>query len=173
MGGNYAEEQYTIVILTYKRENLLADSLSKYLKFPYLHSIVVVWNDINQAPSKDFFRRFLPYIDSNRLVVVKSDSNSLNNRFIPYDTIKTDAVLSIDDDTSLRADEVMFAFRVWRENRARLVGFPSRYHSLNMLSLDYEYQSKMSCEYSMVLTGASFYHRFYHHVYSQVINRKT
>ena len=37
--------------------------------------------------------------------------NSLNNRFLPFDTIKTEAVLSIDDDVHLRHDEIIFAFR--------------------------------------------------------------
>lgn len=162
-----------MVVLTYKREKILSEQLSKYLRYPYLHSIVVVWNSAGSltTPSREFTRRFASYLASRRLVLVKSDVNSLNNRFLPYDTIKTDAVLSLDDDTSLRPDEVMLAFRVWRENRARIVGFPSRYHTLDMNTRNYDYRSQLSCEYSMVLTGAAFYHRFYHYAYSQVIRR--
>lgn len=37
--------------------------------------------------------------------------NSLNNRFLPFSSIETDAVLSIDDDVHLRHDEIQFAFR--------------------------------------------------------------
>ena len=36
------------------------------------------------------------------------------------------AVLSVDDDAHLRHDEIVFGFRVWRENRERLVGFPGK-----------------------------------------------
>lgn len=168
LSGNQAEEQYTIVILTYKREKILSDLLAKYLKYPYLHSIVVVWNNQQTKPSSEFTRRFASYLSTRRLVVLKTDRNSLNNRFLPLEHVKTDAVLSLDDDTSLRPDEVMLAFRVWRENRARLVGFPARYHSLDLASRDYSYRSQMTCEYSMVLTGAAFYHRFYHYAYSMV-----
>ncbi len=61
--------------------------------------------------------------------IVISAKNSLNNRFLPYDLIKTDAVLGLDDDTTLRADEIVLGFRVWRENRDRIVGYPSRHHA--------------------------------------------
>lgn len=76
---------------------------------------------MNLAPSRDFIEKFRSYIESKRIVLIKSVSNSLNNRFLPFDQIKTDAILSIDDDTMLRPDEVMFAFRVWREMRTRIV----------------------------------------------------
>ena len=45
------------------------------------------------------------------LQVVKTRRNSLNNRFLPYDAIETEAVLSIDDDAHLRHDEIIFGFR--------------------------------------------------------------
>jgi hypothetical protein len=35
----------------------------------------------------------------------------LNNRFLPYDVIETEAVLSVDDDAHLRHDEIIFGFR--------------------------------------------------------------
>lgn len=44
--------------------------------------------------------------------VVKATKNSLNNRFLPYDEIETEAVLSVDDDAHLRHDEIMFGFRL-------------------------------------------------------------
>lgn len=43
--------------------------------------------------------------------VIKSKKNSLNNRFLPYDTIETEAILSVDDDAHLRHDEIVFGFR--------------------------------------------------------------
>lgn len=43
--------------------------------------------------------------------VVKTRRNSLNNRFLPYNSIETEAVLSIDDDAHLRHDEIVFGFR--------------------------------------------------------------
>lgn len=45
------------------------------------------------------------------LQVVKVERNSLNNRFLPLDSIQTEAVLSLDDDTHLRREEIDIAFR--------------------------------------------------------------
>ena len=43
--------------------------------------------------------------------VVKGPKNSLNNRFLPYDEIKTEAVLSLDDDMVLTHEEIVLTFR--------------------------------------------------------------
>ena len=45
------------------------------------------------------------------LQFIKVPKNSLNNRFIPYDSIETEAILSVDDDVYLRHDEIQFGFR--------------------------------------------------------------
>lgn len=36
------------------------------------------------------------------LIFVRAKTNSLNNRFLPYDQIETEAVLSLDDDIDLK-----------------------------------------------------------------------
>lgn len=43
--------------------------------------------------------------------MVRTEKNSLNNRFLPWDVVETEAILSIDDDAHLRHDEIMFGFR--------------------------------------------------------------
>lgn len=43
--------------------------------------------------------------------MVKVTKNSLNNRFIPYDVIETDAIFAIDDDVEMRHDEILLAYR--------------------------------------------------------------
>ena len=45
------------------------------------------------------------------LQVISARKNSLNNRFLPFDAIETEAVLSVDDDAHLRHDEIIFGFR--------------------------------------------------------------
>jgi alpha-1,4-N-acetylglucosaminyltransferase EXTL3 len=83
-------------------------------------------------------------------------------------------VLSIDDDAYLRHDEIVFGFRVWRESRDRIVGFPGRYHAWDTgvgetdgrVRGGWLYNSNYSCELSMVLTGAAFLHKYYLYQYS-------
>jgi len=45
------------------------------------------------------------------LLFINGTKNSLNNRFIPYKEIETEAILSIDDDLDLKQYEIIFAFR--------------------------------------------------------------
>ena len=46
------------------------------------------------------------------LQVVRGKGNSLNNRFLPFKEIETEAVLSLDDDASLKPEEIQLAFRL-------------------------------------------------------------
>ncbi|XP_032596857.1 exostosin-3 [Drosophila grimshawi] len=162
LGGNYPREQFTIVILTYEREQVLMDSLGRLYGLPYLHKVVVVWN--SPKPPLDDLR--WPDIGVP-VAVVRAPRNSLNNRFLPFDVIETEAVLSVDDDAHLRHDEILFGFRVWREHRDRVVGFPGRYHAWDLSSNSmWHYNSNYSCELSMVLTGAAFIHKYYMYLYT-------
>ena len=46
------------------------------------------------------------------VVVVRPHANSLNNRLVPYDVVKTECVLQIDDDTRyLSRDQIKHGFR--------------------------------------------------------------
>uniref|UniRef100_A0A8D9DRV7 glucuronosyl-galactosyl-proteoglycan 4-alpha-N-acetylglucosaminyltransferase n=1 Tax=Cacopsylla melanoneura TaxID=428564 RepID=A0A8D9DRV7_9HEMI len=165
LGSNKQREQFTIVILTYERDQVLINSLSRLNNLPYLNKVVVVWNSV-QPPRDD-----LRWPDIGVPVhVVRTNSNDLNNRFKPYDVIETEAVLNMDDDVYLRHDEIMFAFRVWREQRDRIVGFPGRYHAWDLNNQGgWLYNSNYSCELSMVLTGAAFIHTYYLHEYTHVM----
>jgi len=161
LGGNQPQEQFTVVMLTYEREPVLINSLSRLNALPYLNKVIVVWNS-PRPPSED-----LRWPDIGvPIEVVKVEKNSLNNRFLPFSAIQTDAVLSVDDDSHLRHDEIIFGFRVWRENRDRLVGFPGRFHSWDKNHTSWNYNSNYSCELSMVLTGAAFYHKYYNYLYT-------
>ncbi|XP_063224162.1 exostosin-3 [Bacillus rossius redtenbacheri] len=161
LGGNSPREQFTIVMLTYEREQILINSLSRLYGLPYLNKVIVVWNS-PRPPLED-----LRWPEIGVPVhVVKASRNSLNNRFLPYDAIETEAVLSVDDDAHLRHDEIMFGFRVWREQRDRIVGFPGRFHAWDLNHGGWLYNSNYSCELSMVLTGAAFVHKYYLFMYS-------
>ncbi|VEN58459.1 unnamed protein product [Callosobruchus maculatus] len=161
LGGNYPREQFTVLLLTYEREQVLLDSIARLRGLPYLNSVVVVWNSPRPPNSE------LRWPDIGVPVhIVKAARNSLNNRFLPLDNLNTEAILSVDDDAHLRHDEILFGFRVWREHRDRIVGFPGRYHAWDVNTKNsWLYNSNYSCELSMVLTGAAFLHRHYLFLY--------
>ena len=54
---------------------------------------------------------------------------------------------------------IKFIFSVWRESRERIVGFPGRFHAWDIENNAWHYNSNYSCELSMVLTGAAFFHK--------------
>ncbi|KAG7268717.1 hypothetical protein CRUP_022844 [Coryphaenoides rupestris] len=136
LGGNVPREQFTVVMLTYEREEVLMNSLERLNGLPYLNKVVVVWNS-PKLPSDDLL---WPDIGLP-IVVVHTDKNSLNNRFLPWDAVETEAIL------------------VWREARDRIVGFPGRFHAWDVNHQSWLYNSNYSCELSMVLTGAAFFHK--------------
>lgn len=150
-------------MLTFERESVLMDSLQRLKGLPYLNKIIVIWNS-KRLPDPEIK---WPDLDVE-IVVIKADKNSLNNRFKPYDLIETEAILSMDDDVHLRNDEIVFGFRVWRESKERIVGFPARYHAWTQN--EWFYNSNYSCELSMVLTGAAFFHKYYSYVYTNLMD---
>lgn len=55
---------------------------------------------------------------------------------------------------------IIYTFRVWRENRDRIVGFPARYHA--RYDNELYYNSNHTCQFSAILTGAAFIHKVSH-----------
>ena len=119
---------------TWKRYDLLKQSISHYTRCGGLDSIHVVWSEPD--PPSHSLRQFLDHIvHSNardgRQVELKFDINtedSLNNRFKEIKDLKTDAVFSIDDDVIFPCFSVEFAFKVWLSAPDTMVGFVPRVH---------------------------------------------
>lgn len=135
--------------------------------------IVVLWNLPNSPPSR--FPTSGPRSGRVEVEVVRlnpfsnssSASSSPSQRFVPRKEIVTDAVLALDADVSLTPDEIDFAFSVWRNYPDRITGFPARSHYWDHKKKAWAYTSRWSNEYSMVLTSAAFYHRYYHYLYTE------
>lgn len=45
------------------------------------------------------------------LQIVTTGKNSLNNRFLPFTNIETEAILTVDDDQKIPLGEIQLAFR--------------------------------------------------------------
>jgi hypothetical protein len=145
---------------------VLVQTVQSLNALPYLNRVIIVWNNVRVfAENITWPHLHVP------LHVVSAGKNSLNNRFLPFDLIETEAILSLDDDVHLTHAEIVLAFRfaliynifvalvftrIWRENRDRIVGFPARYTSYN--DGMWTYNSNHTCQLSMVLTGAAFVH---------------
>ncbi|OVA17644.1 Exostosin-like [Macleaya cordata] len=179
--GRYSAPRkgYTILINTWKRNDLLKQSISHYTACAGLDSIHIVWSEPD--PPSDSLRGFLQHIiQSNsrdgRNIELKFDLNkedSLNNRFKEIKDLKTDVIFSIDDDVVFPCSSVELAFSVWRSAPDTMVGFVPRIHWLDQKKQSlsqYTYGGWWSVwwmgTYSMVLSKAAFFHKKYLDLYT-------
>ena len=69
--------------------------------------VIVLWNDANGSVPENL-TQVLP---EDKLLIVRPRANSLQNRFLPLDLIRTDAVLTLDDDVRISNYDYTLAFR--------------------------------------------------------------
>ncbi|XP_023652819.2 exostosin-1 [Paramormyrops kingsleyae] len=133
-------------------------------KSKFCAQIIVLWNCEKPLPPKSKWPT-----SSVPITIIEGERKTMSGRFFPHDAIVTDAVLSLDEDSVLSTNEVDFAFIVWRSFPDRIVGYPARSHYWDSSKTRWGYTSKWTNEYSMVLTGAAFYHRYYHYLFTHYL----
>ena len=85
------QENFTIVMMTYRRYRALKMLLNHYCKVPSLDRIVVVWNDVETAISQE---QLLENIDCPVSILLSiSKENKLTNRYFPREEIRSDCKL--------------------------------------------------------------------------------
>lgn len=132
-------------------------------KSKYCSQIIILWNSEKPPPSRSKWPPMpVP-------LIVTDGRRKTTSRFLPHVAVETEAVLSLDEDTVLLTSEVNFAFLVWRSFPDRIVGYPPRSHFWDPLKHAWGYTSKWTNEYSIVLTGAAFYHRYYNFLFSHYL----
>ncbi|WOH12459.1 hypothetical protein DCAR_0831963 [Daucus carota subsp. sativus] len=177
--GSTSRKGYALLINTWKRNDLLKQSISHYTSCPGLDSIHIVWSEPD-APS-DSLVKFLNLViqskaNNGRQIELKFDINkedSLNNRFKEIKDLKADAVFSIDDDIIFPCSSVELAYSVWRSAPDAMVGFVPRIHWIDQSKGNvnqYMYGGWWSVwwmgRYSMVLSKAAFFHKKYLSLYT-------
>ncbi|XP_074584593.1 glycosylinositol phosphorylceramide mannosyl transferase 1 [Curcuma longa] len=172
---------YTVLINTWKRNDLLRQSVSHYSSCAGVESIHIVWSEPD-GPS-DSLRESLWQVaqqnskscDGMDLKFDLNEEDSLNNRFRDTKGLKTDAVFSIDDDVLFPCSSMDLAFRVWQSAPNTMVGFVPRMHWLDSKTRNgnreyYKYGGWWSVwwtgTYSMVLSKAAFFHKKYLDLYT-------
>ncbi|XP_061376639.1 glycosylinositol phosphorylceramide mannosyl transferase 1-like isoform X2 [Gastrolobium bilobum] len=142
---------YSIVMNTWKRYDLLKQSLMHYSSCPRLESVHIV-----------------------KLKFDINKEDSLNNRFKEIKDLDTDAVFSIDDDVIFPCSSVEFAFDVWQSAPDTMVGFVPRGHWVDSSEGNgdkFRYGGWWSVwwtgTYSMVLSKAAFFHKKYFSLYTK------
>ncbi|KAL2927308.1 Glycosyltransferase family 64 protein C4 [Bienertia sinuspersici] len=179
IGACHCRKGYTLLINTWKRNDLLKKSISHYAACLRLDSIHIVWSEPD-PPSKSLARYLEHIVQKNskngREIELKFDINkedSLNNRFKEIKDLRTDAVFSIDDDVIFPCSSVELAFSIWQSAPDTMVGFVPRMHWLDQSGGNrdyYVYGGWWSVwwmgTYSMVLSKAAFFHKKYLAMYT-------
>ena len=132
-----ARDRYTVLLNSYRRPDLMQQSLEHYRQCSRVDAIRVIWSeDGPPPPSDDVGADGSASEDARRAarggasllpapVVYDVQANaSLNNRFRPPPGLRTEAVLSIDDDIFVPCDEVQVCARCCHESNLR-PGFPA------------------------------------------------
>ncbi|KAF4972588.1 hypothetical protein FSARC_861 [Fusarium sarcochroum] len=155
------EDKFTIVLQTYKRPTQLEKTLAHLTaaEIPSLGEIVVVWNDDEIEPPKD-------YISGDTNVSVRfrrSKENSLNQKFLPDPDYMTQGVFLSDDDWNYNITDLEFVFQQWRRaGMHRLTGaFARCWRTDEKGDPVYDYCRGGADQYQLVLTGLAFSHMSY------------
>lgn len=149
-----------IAIQTYRRPKELKETLKKLTnkKISSLLEIVVIWNDLEDNPPRDY--------SSRHGVPVRyrvSAENSLNQKLLPDADFRTQGILLSDDDVYYEPADLEFVFQSWRKfGKYRMTGALPRCAEVNKKGeWDYTFCPKNDDgkqPYSMVLTNLSFAH---------------
>ncbi|KAF5736592.1 glycosyltransferase family 64 protein C4 [Tripterygium wilfordii] len=171
---------YAILINTWKRYNLLKQSISHYSSCAGIDSVHIVWSEPN-PPSDSLVKNLNHVVQLNsrggrkfELIFDINKEDSLNNRFKEIKDLKADAVFSIDDDVIFPCTSVQLAFDVWQSAPDTMVGFVPRTHWLDQSESHRDYYIYggwwsvwWTGRYSMVLSKAAFFHKKYLRLYTK------
>ncbi|GAA5942325.1 hypothetical protein JCM3775_003223 [Rhodotorula graminis] len=110
----------TLVVNVFSRPTTVAESVRHYAQTTSITAIVLLWAGPAQANETDL----VAAAGGTRLSLVVPPSTSLNWRFYPWPEIRTDCVISMDDDWRMPHDHINRVSQVWHAGyRDRWVGF--------------------------------------------------
>ncbi|XP_048489264.1 exostosin-1 isoform X1 [Plutella xylostella] len=152
---------YTALVYVQASSPALHKLLANLAKSEFCEKVVVVWDSGRAAPALRSLAR--PARDALPVHVVDATTHypgaGVWARWRPLWAVATAAVFSLDGDAPLLADELDFAYSVWRHFPERLVGYPARTHYWDEAKGAWGYSSRWGAQYSLVLAGAALVHR--------------
>ena len=106
-----------------------------FLNIIFLSGQVIVLWACEHSPPVD--SRWPAAPEGKSFVLLKDHELKMTNRLKPFDEIKYDAILSLDNDVTLHQEEIDFSFSVWQAFPHRIVGFPSRVNFCKIFTKDH------------------------------------
>ncbi|XP_065212727.1 exostosin-1-like [Planococcus citri] len=164
--GISPQDEFTAIIYSQMSHSVTGNSpiyrlLRSIARSQYVTEIIVIWCNDKVTPQQVRW----PSFSRIRFTIIHSPG--VMQRFRLFKEIHTEAILSLDEDVVLTTDEIDFAFQVWKDFPDRIVGYPARSHYWDEFKNNWGYTSKWTNDYSIVLTGAAFYHKYYNYLYTE------
>eukprot|EP00004_Rigifila_ramosa_P015927 TRINITY_DN3734_c0_g1_i4.p1 TRINITY_DN3734_c0_g1~~TRINITY_DN3734_c0_g1_i4.p1 ORF type:complete len:706 (-),score=120.31 TRINITY_DN3734_c0_g1_i4:81-2198(-) len=174
-------DQFSLVFNGFSpnRLNILIRLVRLYAQSPHVHTIYILWNNMNVDPPNPLMFGLGPVDDPNAatattcstdarrvpaLHIVRMERDSLNNRFRPLPGLATDAVMILDDDIEVTLPELHQCFYTWQGFPDRVVGFYPRTH----VRKGHEWRYRQRADsYSIILTKMMIIGRRYLDLYTE------
>ncbi|XP_045059744.2 exostosin-like 2 isoform X4 [Desmodus rotundus] len=131
--GRPVREAFTLIMQTHNRTDLLLRLLNHYQALPRLHRAIVVWNNVGEKAPEDVWDSLGPH--PVPVVFKPQTTNRMRNRLQAFPELETEAVLMVDDDMLISAQDLAFAFSVWQDLSLEST-FPLRQASTVMEALN-------------------------------------
>lgn len=188
--GNYQskEIEYTVVINTYKRPDMLKEAVQHYAstcgRSMGVAQVVVIWAELDVTPptpkqllqGANLRRPSDPQQGAAEIQIVRVAQDSLNARFLPLADRKSDSIFMVDDDVRVDCASLRVGFDAWRANPDFMVGYYPRL-AIESSTHGYVYQAWPAVYWrqqaNFVLTKAAFLHHRYMEVYSDATRHPT
>lgn len=119
-------DRYTVLMLTYRRNDLLLISLKFHCSCTHVDKILIIWNNVHETVPA----YLLDFPCQVNIIFIRQQRNSLNNRFKPYAQIRTEGernyqilphcscsyvgVLVVDDDRLQKHKDIELAYKTWK-----------------------------------------------------------
>ncbi|KAM9687196.1 exostosin-like 2 isoform 2-T3 [Trichechus inunguis] len=110
--GKSTMDSFTLIMQTYNRTDLLLRLLNHYQAIPHLHKVIVVWNNIGEKGPDELWNSLGPH--PVPVIFKLQTANRMRNRLQVFPELETSAVLMVDDDMLISAQDLVFAFSVWQ-----------------------------------------------------------
>lgn len=110
--GKSTLDSFTLIMQTYNRTDLLLRLLNHYQAIPHLHKMIVVWNNVGEKGPDELWNSLGPH--PVPVIFKVQTANRMRNRLQIFPEVETNAVLMVDDDTLISAQDLTFAFSVWQ-----------------------------------------------------------
>eukprot|EP00040_Diaphanoeca_grandis_P018802 m.98957 g.98957 ORF g.98957 m.98957 type:complete len:401 (-) comp27117_c0_seq1:84-1286(-) len=160
------EDMFTVILPTYKQGPFHPTVLWQFdVLHEYICEIVLVWD----LPDQESVSALKKELDGFRIEVrfdIKDDRpGTLNNRFLPHDELRTDAVLQIDDDIFIRPQGLVSALSAFKKYPDQLLSFASCVHIANGKRYQTLWPMAFNTSCEMGMTNAAMLHKKYHKLY--------